>query len=470
MTTLSSPDRVRGSELAFVLFLTVVAAALRLYRLASWPLYCDEIVTLRHIEGWDSHIWLSPLAYLPIAAALKVFGQETWSLRLWSALVGIVSVPLFYAGARRLGGRTMATWAAGLLAIAPWHVAHSQVARHYPLQLLLGFAAVYWAYRAFERGSPAHYLLSVGAGLLMVLTRPTSIYLMCVLVAYGGLLWLWPALRPAAWHGRHALLFMGAQILLGLIGYSLTGVYATPEVYGRSPAHVLFTAGYYLTLPGLLVAAAAGLVGSWQRNRLIILLTLYAFVPIALVSLTAFVRTAAGVVTFMVLPGVLLLAAWSVAVTTESLDRPTRWLAVAVGLALVGAFTMRDVEYYSYARGYRPAVREAVAYILDRLEPNDVLYTNSSMELTWTHPRTGADVTFIRSVGEVRPPDSSQRMWFVSEDVYSTWNIPIPGRQWLNENARLAMVFPSYIGPRSRTLWVYLYTPPGWPLNPETPE
>ena len=66
---------------------------------------------------------------------------------------------------------------------------------------------------------------------------------------------------------------------------------------------------------------------------------------LVLVSVTALVRTAAGVVTFMVLPGVLLLAAWPVAVATESLDRPYRWLAVAVGLSLVGAYAMRDAAY-----------------------------------------------------------------------------------------------------------------------------
>ena len=461
MTALPSRDPIRSWEASFILIVTAVAAALRLYRLADWPLYSDELATIAHIRNWDSHIWLSPLAYLPVAAMLKMFGQGTWALRLWSVAVGISSVPLFYVCARRLGGRTLAAWAAGLLAVAPWHIAHSQVARHYPLQLLVGFAMVYWAYNAFERGSPSRYLLSVGAGLLMVLTRPTSVYLMCAILAYGMLLWLWPAVRPAgAWRGRQVGLFMAAQVVLIGIGYSLTGVYSIPEVYGRSPMHVVFTAGYYLTLPAVLVAAAAGAVGFWQRNRMVMLLALYAFLPIALVSFTALVRTAAGVATFLVLPGLLLLVAWSAAVTFENLDRSTRWLAVAMGLAVVGAFLMRDVAYYTYARGYRPAGHEAVSYVMDRMEPDDALLTNCSMDLTSRHPRTGADVTFIRNTGEARPPEPNRRTWFISEDVYSTWNIPVPGRKWLSENARLMTVFPSYIGPRSRSLWVYLYTPP----------
>lgn len=72
------------------------------------------------------------------------FGRTEFMIRLLSALFGILTVLVVMAVARRLFGRRPAAWAAGLLAVSPFHIWYSREARMYVLAGLFAWLAV-WA-------------------------------------------------------------------------------------------------------------------------------------------------------------------------------------------------------------------------------------------------------------------------------------------------------------------------------------
>ena len=453
------------AELLVVVGITLVAAALRAYRLDYWPMYGDETLTMVHIEKWDAHISISPLAYLPVAGLVKVLGQAWWVWRLWPCLVGVASVPLLYVLVRRLSGATMAAWTAAFLAASPWHIAQSQTARHYPLQMLVGLLAVYATYRALENDSLAQYALSVFWGLVAVLTRPSSIYLMFIVFAYCGALWVWPALRPPTIRWRRVLGLVVGHAALVVFAYELTKVYGEgTELWGHSPLHVLLTVAYYSTAPLVCVALLAAALGLRLKDRPAVLFGLYAFVPVAMVAATAVFRSAIGVAAFLVLPGMLLLAAWAIETMRRRSDAPVRWFAALLGTAVLGGFAARDLEYFTNAHGYRAPIRQACAYIRDHRAPGELVGFNTSglrEEMSSVIGDTASISLFSAALDTMPVLPTESRTWFVSEDIYSTWDIADPARQWLNAHARLMTVIPAYVGPRSHSLWIYLYTPPG---------
>jgi len=453
--------RATRSEVLGLLAITLVAAALRVYRLGDWLPYADELLGRARMERGVIEVPLSPVGYLPIAGITWLFGWEPWAMRLWPCLIGIATVPVLYLVGRKLGGRSMAMWAAALLAIAPWHIAESQFARHYPQQLLLGLLTVYFLFIATERNATRSYLLAALMAVLMIFTRMSSVCLMAPLIGYCGLLLVWPSLRPSVLSWRRVISLMAAFAALIFVGWLLNlTVYTSRGPYGRSPFHVVATMAYYFTPSAVLAAAVAALAGLHARNRMVILLGVYAFGTIAVVAVLAVGRVSLGVVTFMGLPGVILLAAWAIARLADRLVGPERWLAPILGFALLGSSAVLDYEYFTIAHGWRPRFEDAAAYIARRAAPSEHVFINrnpANMQGAMDRYDSSLRLRWLTAVPAALPTD--RRTWFVVEDLYSMWDLPDPNRQWLDDHAQLMTVLPAYIGPRSRSLWIYAYPP-----------
>lgn len=159
--------------------LTLVAAALRLYRLGAESLWLDEGYTqtwtsqpvgamLATLAQGDYH---PPLYYLLVRGVTLVLGPGASSLRLVSAVAGILAVPALYALARTLApssSRRAALLAAALLTFSPFQLYYSQEARSYSLLLLLGIAST-WTYWRLGPGHATRPTDLAGA------TRPTDL-------------------------------------------------------------------------------------------------------------------------------------------------------------------------------------------------------------------------------------------------------------------------------------------------------
>ena len=167
-------------ELAAVATLTVLAAFVRLYRLAEVPegLHGDEAWTgldaMRILqEGWIGP-WSGSALGQPSGAsyfASLVFGladPTLFTLRLSMALLGVATIPISYVLFRIGFGRWVALFAAIALTFSFWHVFYSRVALPViamPLATTMASAAILAAFRSSTRWSWALAGALLGLGI-----------------------------------------------------------------------------------------------------------------------------------------------------------------------------------------------------------------------------------------------------------------------------------------------------------------
>ncbi|MFG6093952.1 glycosyltransferase family 39 protein [Leptothoe sp. ISB3NOV94-8A] len=179
--------------LALILLL---AALLRLWRLAAKPLWVDELYTTFYSLGKNlneipmntllppERYWAlldtpgstlqaaqalttysnhPPLFFMAMNVWLHGLGISIWTLRAFAVLWGIVAVAgAFYLG-RRLAGERVGTIAALLMAVSPYGIYLSQEARHYSLAVAIAlFALTNWMALLQGDRSPWRWLSWVG--------------------------------------------------------------------------------------------------------------------------------------------------------------------------------------------------------------------------------------------------------------------------------------------------------------------
>ena len=136
--------------------ITLMAFALRLYRLDAQSLWYDEGVTadiaqrsLAELTRWTADDIQPPLYYYLVAALGRLAGWSEWSLRFPSAAWGTLLVPLLAAVAAALSRRRAAGVLAALLgALHPLLVYYSQEARMYAMLTALGVLLGYLVLQA----------------------------------------------------------------------------------------------------------------------------------------------------------------------------------------------------------------------------------------------------------------------------------------------------------------------------------
>ena len=209
-------DAVRGTRLWFWVGLVVVAvcaAVIRIVGLRDLPpgLFCDEaglgynawslLHTGRDETGavWPLYVWSFGVSYKnPIfiySAMLPVglFGLDEFSVRLTSALFGVLTVVGIGLLGRRAFGVAGGLIAALLLAVVPWHVHFSRIAFElitFPALFVLAFAAL----AAGVHGRP-RWLLAAGPlfSLCLYAYGPAKLFvpafLVGALLVYARRLW-----------------------------------------------------------------------------------------------------------------------------------------------------------------------------------------------------------------------------------------------------------------------------------------
>src|SRR5690606_19167765 len=117
---------------------------------------------------------------------------------------GVAGLLVTWVLARRLAGVAGAAVATLMVAVSPWHLYASQVARYWTLVYLLAAAAYLLPPRALDRDAPGGYLAALAVLVLGRPTHPTFVFPMvgCMLAlhsldAAGRAGWTWPTRR--AW-------------------------------------------------------------------------------------------------------------------------------------------------------------------------------------------------------------------------------------------------------------------------------
>ena len=146
------------------LLLIALAFGLRVYQIDQIPpgLWYDEAIhgldTLQIYEGHqfpiffntDNHPQEPMFSYL-IALFYGLFGVSAMTLRLTSALLGTLTVALFYPIANRWFGRRVALYGMFFLAISKWHLMFSRLCFRTILTPLFALGVLYFLYNGLKQ-------------------------------------------------------------------------------------------------------------------------------------------------------------------------------------------------------------------------------------------------------------------------------------------------------------------------------
>jgi len=140
-----------------LLFILLLAAFLRFYRLDAQSLWADEGNSvslsgrsLDHITAGAAHDIHPPLYYYLLHFWMHVFGNSEFAVRALSALLGTALVYLTYLLGRHISNYWLGLIAAFLSAISPFQIYYSQETRMYILLATLSALSVYSFIRFLE--------------------------------------------------------------------------------------------------------------------------------------------------------------------------------------------------------------------------------------------------------------------------------------------------------------------------------
>jgi len=232
--------------LALLSLVLLVGVVLRLHRLGSENIWVDEGYSLQcarrsltdlvgEVARADKH---PPLYYSLLHGWIRVFGESELSIRMPSALFGILCLLVIYQIGRLLFGEGVGLLGCLILAGSTLHIRHSQDARMYTLMSLLSLLSFYFYLRLLrERKGQVTIGYIISTSLLMYthyyaffLLGAQYIHLAAVLVCSRER----PALTLRKWIALQAvlLLLFGPWIpsLAGQIGQQQAGFWlARPD-------------------------------------------------------------------------------------------------------------------------------------------------------------------------------------------------------------------------------------------------
>jgi len=365
---------------------TLLGAALRLYKLGTPALWYDEALTLHYarmpVGDLLTQLGLTevntPFYYL-LLKVWTVMGDSEFLLRLPSALAGIACIPVIYAIGRRLGDARVGLLAALFLALSSIHIRYSQEVRPYSIMALAAGVALWGLARLLMgKGGLATWSAYV-VGTSVALHCHNTMVLLPLLANLVALAWwLGPGHSdrrfPVRWVAANALTLAIWSPVLALAVRQATTVLQNTWMVSANVGQVTgtvsetfmpTTGGRGITL--LVVGLALYGVWSWRRRPVALLATASFALGVPLLSfLISYWRPIllSRTILWPTLPFFVLLAAGCLAV------RP-RILAMAVVLVLVGNQSGPIADYF---RQQRSEPWDKVArHVADGLEPGDLI-------------------------------------------------------------------------------------------------
>jgi mannosyltransferase len=128
-----------------LLFILLLAFALRIYRLDAQSLWGDENLSLRYAES-PAHslksMWTPPLYYVSLHYWMAPVGSSDFAIRFLSLIFSWLTVPLIYHLGRLLFDHKVGWLAALVTSINPYQIWYGQEARSYSMVVCLGVASV----------------------------------------------------------------------------------------------------------------------------------------------------------------------------------------------------------------------------------------------------------------------------------------------------------------------------------------
>ena len=219
-----------------VAIMMLLAGVIRLWRIEFQSFWLDEAHTAFYIQGQTPEvIWAhlikpgenGPVYYALLVPWARLLGGSELSLRGFSLVVSLPSVPLAFAVLRRLVPVRTALLGAGMVAFAPYLTWYAQEAKMYALVLTGGLATQWLFLSACERGGVWRWLAYGAVSLLAVYVHFFALLTIGVQALVAVVL---------AWPNRRRLLGAWATVLAVLVPVVVRQLPAiTRDVAGSAP-------------------------------------------------------------------------------------------------------------------------------------------------------------------------------------------------------------------------------------------
>jgi mannosyltransferase len=441
--------------------ITVLALALRLYKLGEWSFSDDEMTTViaaRYISDW-------PLARLPIylvliRAAFELFGTSEWSARLAPVLVGVLTIPAIFSPVRKMFGNTTALITALLLSFSLWHIYWSQNARYYTLILLFYSLSIFFFYLGLDQKRTWYLFLSMVFMVLAARERLFTLYLVPVFVGYLLLAPMLSGERSSKLQPRALLSLFFPTILLLLI-FSWSRVLGLMEHFNsyngfevNNPSWILSGIFYYLGIPLI----CAGIFGMFflllKKSREGLLISLGAVIPVvSTLFLANFVYTG-NRYAFVSLICWIILASVGIKELFRYASGSMRWLVVLPLAMILLSYISEDILYFQYQHGNRANWKAAFELVQERKQAGDMVAS--------VNPRVadfylGEQTLDIRNIDLDDLEQSGSKVWIIEEILVADY-FP-ETHQWILEHSKLVADFSHEVEARKFHMKVFLFTP-----------
>ena len=395
-----------------LLAILVLALALRLIRLGTFPFWADEvysIVASSDIIGFFSHNRFKanhpPLSYM-LLALWRMLGMDfnEWTIRGLPALFGVMGVGAIYWLAKQFFNARVGLITAFILAIAPFHIWHSQDLKEY---IYLPFAAtvmVGFFYRGVVYNHRRDWFFY---GFLAGLSCYTEIFVVPLLLAINCWFLCIARSHRECIKGWFLANLMGAAMFLPWLGIMLQKIqdymlnaenwwvphpnfwsilfYLKTVAFGYTASKPWF----YLAILCFGVLSVLGVWQAWRNNRYAAsLLVAWAVMPVLLVFCISFISQSIFLIRAMIPFSIAIYLLVGVGISsiknTKVFITSMCMVVLLCSIGLVGYYN-RDLHPLQHP--HRPGIHppreydKAAHYILDHLEEGDVVVHAS--QHTW---------------------------------------------------------------------------------------
>lgn len=455
-------------------FITLLAAALRFYKLGEWSFWIDEIFTVNHAMAHYSTFGLLldnipparnwvPVSVILTAQVLNHWGISAFDARLVAATIGIITLPVLYFPIRKLFDSKVALIAILLLAFSTWHIEWSQNARFYTSLLLFYTLALFCYYYGIEQDRPLYLILFLVLTYLAASERFVAVFILPVVLIYLLLLKILSFEKPPGFNTRNILITLlpvFAGILIEILSYSIDGTFRVLGGFEwftlyqtEDPLKLLLFISFDIGLPLICFSFVSGIYLVTKKSRIGLLLIVSAVVPILLLmALNPFLFTLSRYV-FITLSSWIILAAVGIRQVFSSTRGYEKIIAVGLLLLFVFDAAGSNLVYYRVNNGNRLDWQTAFSYVQERRELDDEVVTWWSQweGFYWDKKIVPWDGLTPESV-----EDSDKRYWFILDNEIVWGNTEM--KAWLEENAELKKVLPLR-RENEYFLIIYLYDP-----------
>jgi 4-amino-4-deoxy-L-arabinose transferase-like glycosyltransferase len=204
----------------YLIILTIIAFLLRFYNLGFNSLWLDEASTLSMSKESFETIWITTLSgdFHPplfhwVEHIMLVFGQSEVILRFIPALLGSLTIPLFYFIGKEFRDRNVGLICAALLTVSYFGIFYSQEAYSYSMVLFVFSLVLIFYFRALRTDETSQWLLF---GLFSALAVWTHYYVLIGLfVIYLHIIFtIREKLKNNIYDGKKILVALSAMTIL----------------------------------------------------------------------------------------------------------------------------------------------------------------------------------------------------------------------------------------------------------------